>query len=143
MSIGNTVALTTERIVAPVEGMHRAIANRWFGITGPVGEPVRVAHDSISTVVYHSIRLGGTALGIGLDHGVKVSEERADMVQAWVNGVWGDGFGDRQARLVPVLLGRLGRGLEGGLRRRSRRRRRALGPTGRRGWAGSRSRRCR
>ena len=99
MSIGNTVALTTERIVAPVEGMHRAIANRWFGITGPVGEPVRVAHDSISTVVYHSIRLGGTALGIGLDHGVKVSEERADMVQAWVNGVWGDGFGDRQARL--------------------------------------------
>ncbi len=100
MSVGNTVALTAERIVAPVEGMHRAIANRWFGIAGSVGEPVRVAHDAISSVVYRSIRLGGTALGMGLDHGLNVSEEQSDLVQAWVNGLWGDGFGDREPRLA-------------------------------------------
>lgn len=100
LSIGNTVALATERVVAPVEGMHRAIAGRWFRIAGPVGEPVRVAHDSISSVVYRSIRLGGTALGFGLDYGLNVSEDRADMVQAWVNGLWGDGFGDRDPRLA-------------------------------------------
>lgn len=100
VSVGNTVAFTTERIVAPVEGMHRAIADRWFGIAGPVGEPVRVAHDSISSAVYRSLRLGGTALGMGLDYGLNVSEERADMVQAWVNGLWGDGFGEREPRLA-------------------------------------------
>jgi pimeloyl-ACP methyl ester carboxylesterase len=100
LSVGNTVALATERLVAPIEGMHRAIANRWFGIAGSVGEPVQAAHDSISSVVYRSIRLGGAVLGVGLDYGLNVSEERADMVQAWVNGVWGDGLGDREPRLA-------------------------------------------
>ena len=100
MSVGNTIAFTTERIVAPVEGMHRAIAGRWFGIVGPPGEPVRIAHDSISSLVYSTIRVGGSVLGLGLDYGLSVTEERADVVQAWVNGLWGDGFGDRAPRLA-------------------------------------------
>ena len=93
MCIGGALALATERIVAPVEGMHRSIAERWFGPLGAVGAPVRTLHSAIANVVYGSVRLGGQALGAGLDEVATVDGHTGDSVQAFVNGLWGDDLG--------------------------------------------------
>lgn len=116
MSLGSTVALGTERAVEPVQGMHRAIVGRWFAALNPVGTPIRWVHDAISSVVYGSIRLTGTVVGIGLDAGMAVEQGTTDSVQAYVNGLWGDTLGRHEDRLgismgirdsrgVPVTVG--------------------------------------
>lgn len=103
MSLGSALALATERIVAPVEGMHRAISGRWFRVLDPVARPVRWAHHTISDVVYGSIRLGGTAAGRALDARGNVAEHTTDSVQAVVNGLWGDALGRHESRLeIPM-----------------------------------------
>lgn len=99
MSLGSALALATERIVAPVEGMHRAISGRWFSALDPVARPVRWAHHLISDLVYGSIRVGGSAVGVGLDARGNVAEQTTDSVQAIVNGFWGDALGRHESRL--------------------------------------------
>lgn len=117
MSFGSTVPFVVERIVEPVEGMHRAISGRWFAVLGDVAKPVQLVHDTISGTVYSSIRLAGTAVGVGLDKTMTLRPERADAVQAFTNGLWGDRLGRRADRLgismgvrdrkgEPVPLGR-------------------------------------
>ncbi len=66
-SLGRTIAFATNRLVAPVEGMHHAIADRWFTLAGRAATPIRAAHDAVSRLVYTSIRVTGTAVGAGLD----------------------------------------------------------------------------
>ncbi len=41
--------------------VHQAVADRAFGLIGPPGRPVRVAHDAISARVYGAVR-GGTSV---------------------------------------------------------------------------------
>ncbi|MEN8233592.1 MAG: alpha/beta hydrolase [Actinomycetota bacterium] len=114
--IGSALAIAAERIAAPVEGMHRVITGRWFGPLGAVGAPVRKAHDAISGAAYGLVRLGGSAVGIGLDRGITVEQGRADSVQAFVNGLWGDALGRHRDRVeiqmairdsggAPVIVG--------------------------------------
>ncbi|MBT8211736.1 MAG: hypothetical protein KJN71_01190, partial [Acidimicrobiia bacterium] len=98
MSVGSMVALTAERVVKPVEGMHRAISAPWFKAVGTIGRPVQVAHDVISGVVYGSIRLGAQAIGVAVDaRGTKSSS--AVPGRAAVNGLWGDSLGRLDRRL--------------------------------------------
>ena len=97
MSIGSTVDLATQRLVAPVEGMHRAIAQRWFGIFGDTAEPVRVAHDTIAGLVYGSIKLAGTTIGAGLD--AYAAPQSTGGVQSFVNGLWGDALDRHEHRI--------------------------------------------
>lgn len=103
MGIGSAVALATERIVEPVEGMHRAIAGRWFAAMGPAGRPVRVAHTTISRLVYGSVRLGATVVGLGLDARVPVEPRTAESIQAFVNGLWGDALGRHEHGLATSM----------------------------------------
>jgi pimeloyl-ACP methyl ester carboxylesterase len=103
-NLGSALALATERIVAPVEGMHRAISGRWFGPLGAVGAPVRKAHDAIVSVVYGSVRLGGDAVGIALGDRITVDASTADSVQAFMNGLWGDALG-RRAGHMEIQMG--------------------------------------
>jgi pimeloyl-ACP methyl ester carboxylesterase len=116
MSVGSIVTLATERIVEPVEGMHRAIAAPWFAALGAAGRPVRVTHDVISRVVYESIRLGAAIVGAGVDTRVAPDSSSADRAQAFVNGLWGDTLGRHEPRVgtsmsvrdrqgVPIPLG--------------------------------------
>ncbi|MDJ0954151.1 MAG: alpha/beta fold hydrolase [Acidimicrobiia bacterium] len=93
MSLGSAITLMVERLVDPVEGMHRAIASRWFGAVGSPGKPVQTVHDTTSGIVYESIRLAGTAVGLGLDAAVTVRPATVDKVQAITNGLWGDRLG--------------------------------------------------
>jgi pimeloyl-ACP methyl ester carboxylesterase len=73
--------------------MHRSIAQRWFGPLGAVAAPVRMVHGAITRVVYGSVRLGGQALGAGIDEVATVDGRTGDAVQAFVNGLWGDDLG--------------------------------------------------
>jgi pimeloyl-ACP methyl ester carboxylesterase len=103
MSLGSALALATERIVAPVEGMHRAISGRWFTVFDPIARPARWVHHAISDVVYGSIRLGGTAVGMGVDARGNATAPTTDSVQAVVNGLWGDALGRYERRLeIPM-----------------------------------------
>ena len=60
----NSITLATQRMVAPVQGMHRSISARWFAAAGAPARPVRQAHNAVSNVVYGSIRAGGAVAGI-------------------------------------------------------------------------------
>jgi pimeloyl-ACP methyl ester carboxylesterase len=93
------VTLAAERIIKPVEGMHRAIAAPWFAALGAIGEPLRVAHDVTSRVVYGSIRIGAEAVGAALNARVPSDSSSADPARAFVNGLWGDALGRHALRL--------------------------------------------
>jgi pimeloyl-ACP methyl ester carboxylesterase len=46
-----------------VHHVHRAVADRVFGLIGPLGTPVRLAHDAISEGVHVTVRTSFRALG--------------------------------------------------------------------------------
>jgi hypothetical protein len=103
------VALATDRLVRPVEGMHRTISRRWFSAIGPVAAPVRVAHDAIAGTVYAAIRATGAIVGFGLDVGMTIRPETADGLTAFVTGVLGDDLAPHeQAFAVPMEIRSIG-----------------------------------
>ena len=106
--IGYLVAITTERLTAPVEGMHREIVGRWFGIAGATAQPAARAVDGLITSIYQSIRLGGTVAGSAISIGAELTEGRSSLRPVWetpkgkyvqsiMNGVWGDRFDEDQS----------------------------------------------
>lgn len=94
----------------PVEGVHRAIADRSLRWTGSGGAAARRALDTIIAGTYDVIRVSGSAVGtaVGLGStaaGVRrepgpLSETRlGSRVQAGVNAVWGDDLEQRANEL--------------------------------------------
>ncbi len=88
--------LVVDRLTAPVEGMHRAIADRSLRWTGPGGEPARRVFDATIASVYDVIRFGSSAVGatIGLaasSRGEALAETPLNRkVRAAINATWGD-----------------------------------------------------
>lgn len=99
MPVGNSIALATQRVVAPVQGMHRVIADRWFSAVGPAAQPVRRVHDGVSDAVYGSLRFGGVIAGKLLEARVGRASAAAGSAQSVVNGLWGDDLGSRASDL--------------------------------------------
>ncbi len=100
MRFGSVVACVVERVLVPVEGMHRAIAKPWITATG-----VDPAYDLMLRSVYGSIRVGTSVLGAGLNAHVKAEWSSADTAVAVLNGLWGDDLGRHQDRLeTPMTL---------------------------------------
>jgi len=99
MSMGSAITLAVERIIDPVEGMHQAIAGKWFSAVGPPGRPVRAVHDKTTHAVYQSVRVGAAAVGGLLDVAVKPKPALTERVQAYANGLWGDRLGRHRPRL--------------------------------------------
>jgi pimeloyl-ACP methyl ester carboxylesterase len=108
--VGYLVAITTERLTAPVEGMHRAIVGRWFGMAGPKAEPAHRVVDGFAASVYQTIRVGGTVAGIAISVGAELAERRTRLGPVWetsrgkyvqsiMNGVWGDRFDEDHSPL--------------------------------------------
>jgi len=102
-AVGDLLALATERLTAPVEGIHHAIADRWFGIAGWSGSRGHAAHQKAAETAYRSIRAAGavtrSTLGIAAviaaDHrsvGSPWSSPRGASAQAAANALWGDEF---------------------------------------------------
>ncbi len=89
-----------ERLVEPVEAMHRVIASRSFNRVGLVGRPIRSIHDTVAGAVYGSIRVGATVLGALIDRrsGDPAGSHDGTIVR-FVNAVWGDDLGRHQDAL--------------------------------------------
>lgn len=88
MGLGTAVSLAAERIVKPVEDMHRAIARPWFVVLGAPGRPVQRMHDAVLRLVYGSIRTGAAAVAFVLDR--EIPDSSGGAFEAVVNGLWGD-----------------------------------------------------
>lgn len=89
MSFGAAVKLATDRVVDPVEGMHRVISRRWFTALGPIGKPIQRIHDTVSSIVYGSIRIGAGIVGAVLDARSASGPEPAGVFERVVEGLWG------------------------------------------------------
>jgi pimeloyl-ACP methyl ester carboxylesterase len=99
--IGEMIALTTDQVVAPVQGMHMAILDRWFGMAGQRFEPARRVVGGLTASAYKTVRLGGSALGSAISIASGLASGKATRrpiwetpkgryVQSIFNGVWGD-----------------------------------------------------
>ncbi len=109
-AVGYLVGVTTERVTSPVEGMHRAIVDRWFTLGGPRLEPARQLADGLTASTYKTIRLGGTAVGLAIASGAALTgryrnlrpvweTRRGRYVQSVFNGLWGDRFAEDRSPL--------------------------------------------
>ncbi len=101
--LGHLVSLTVQRLTDPVEGMHRAISDRWFRLGGNQIQPVAWVYQTVTAGIYGSVRGAGSALGSALSVGAAVVQRTRPVpllwrsgpgsrVQAVANGVWGDRF---------------------------------------------------
>ena len=108
--LGDLFALTTERLTAPVEGVHRAIADRWFGLGGPRAASLGDGYQAITSRIYGSVRLAAKGLGAVVGIGAELNHRRGRLrplwrsprgssVQAVANAVWGDHLEQRQSAL--------------------------------------------
>lgn len=106
--LGDLVALATERVTAPVQGIHEAIARRWFGMAGRRAANAHEAYLALMAGVYRSVRLTGTALGAAVGLGAATAARRKPLrplwrsravgsIQAVGNAVWGDELECRRA----------------------------------------------
>ncbi len=106
--LGDLIAITTDRLATPVEGMHRAIADRWFSLAGPKAEPARRMYDRLAASTYKTIRMGGSAAGASIAVGADMASHRLPLrplwntpkgsyVQSIFNALWGDKFEDEQS----------------------------------------------
>jgi pimeloyl-ACP methyl ester carboxylesterase len=115
--LGGAASLVVERLVAPVEGMHRVISGRVFKYVGAPGRIVHAVHDGMVGGVYGAIRLGAGLLGVGAGallanrspeaHPVSDSSTGSGL-QAALNGVWGDELAMRGNALAVKLSIRQG-----------------------------------
>jgi pimeloyl-ACP methyl ester carboxylesterase len=124
--MGDLIALTTERLSTPVEGVHRAIADRWFGMAGSQADPIRRGYQTITAGIYGSVRMVGSALGAVVQVGARAAGRRTGArphsrsflgsgVQAVANAVWGDELERRRSDLRIELGLRDGSGRSIGL----------------------------
>ncbi len=108
--LGDLVALATERLTAPVEGIHDAIADRWFGIAGPGAASGRKAYGALTATMYQSVRFTGSVLGAALGFGAAMAGSlnrtrplwRSTLgsgIQSTANAVWGDELERRNSNL--------------------------------------------
>lgn len=113
--LGDAASLLAERLVEPVEGMHRTISDRAFRYVGPLGEQVRAVHNTVVDGVYQAVRWTAGALGVGVGtmldarSAKPISEtRRGSGIQAALNGVWGDRLDQRSNALSVSLTVRSG-----------------------------------
>jgi pimeloyl-ACP methyl ester carboxylesterase len=97
--LGDLVGLVVDRLIAPVEGVHRAVAGRglrWIGV-GSTQTGRRV--DAAIATFYDAIRLTGSAFGATVGLGAMMAVKRSQPVsgsrlgsrfQAAINATWGD-----------------------------------------------------
>lgn len=108
--VGEMIAITTEQVAAPVEGMHMAILDRWFGMAGPTFAPVRRLVGGLTSSVYKTVRLGGWAVGSAISIASEMASgygflppiwetPRGRYVQSIFNGVLGDRLEDEESPL--------------------------------------------
>lgn len=96
-----------------VRDVHKAVAGRLFGLLGESAAPVKIAHDSISAVVYGSTRLGVKAIPAAVGAAASVFRDpssesidtnpRGHFTLSAINGFWGDRLATQRPSLAPVF----------------------------------------
>ncbi len=100
MSVADSIAATTDRVVTPVQGMHRTIARQWLRPLGAKGAALGTTQDAVIDLVYGSIRFAGRMTGIGLERLGAIPPQVTDRMEAVVGGIWGAG-GDTMSLRTP------------------------------------------
>ncbi len=100
------------QFMARIEELHRAIADRAFGASGPGATPARVAHDGIASGVYAAarglgsltVRAGGLAAALArpVTAASLGDGARGALALATLNGFLGDRLSERKS---PLALG--------------------------------------
>lgn len=115
--LGDAVGLAVDRLIEPVEGMHRVISGRAFKYAGPPAVPVRAVHDTMVGGVYESIRFATGALAQfagdllsrrNPDANPVSDSPSASRVQAAFNAVLGDRLAERGNALAVTMSVRAG-----------------------------------
>lgn len=110
--IGEACEVVAERVVEPVQGMHRVISARVFRYVGPPGEPIRAVYDPAVAGLYRNIPRAVRVAGAGAAAAVALREFGVEPVsrsrigsgwQAAVNALWGDRLVDRRNALAVSL----------------------------------------
>ena len=100
--------------VAGIGQVHRAIAGRAFGASGPGATPARRIHDGIARNVYGGLRLGAGAVGraaavtIGPRAPISVAPYGAALLAA-IDGLVGDVLDQERPALAPPMSSSRGR----------------------------------
>ncbi len=107
-AIGELFSLTVDRVTAPIEGMHSAIADRWFGIAGSSGEAAKRGYNTITKTIYGSVRFAASAMGALLPF--LINRQRAERgsrvgsgLRATANALWGDDLESRNSGLATEM----------------------------------------
>jgi pimeloyl-ACP methyl ester carboxylesterase len=111
---GELIDLTVDRLVAPVEGMHRAIAGRWIRLIMPNESPIPDQADRAIAGIYGTIRGAGTLLGTTIPMGARQLAKRRRLkrlwgpgagraIQATANAIWGDELASRSSALATTV----------------------------------------
>ena len=110
LGVGDMIAIATEQVAAPVEGMHRAISGRRIGSTDPlIGSENRTV-DGLTASIYQTVRLGGLAVGSTISAASEFASEHVTLPPVWettggryaqsiFNAVWGDKLEDNESPL--------------------------------------------
>jgi pimeloyl-ACP methyl ester carboxylesterase len=98
---------------APVEGIHDAVVDRWFGLAGDRGTSVRRAVGAYTGGIYGSVRVIGSILGGVIDLGATLGRKRfgplwsspaGNGIQGVANAIWGDEL-ERRRNGLSIELG--------------------------------------
>jgi pimeloyl-ACP methyl ester carboxylesterase len=101
--------------VGGIGRVHRAVADRAFAASGPVGAPARAAHDAIARRVYGGLRNGAWAAGLvgarlAAGRGPISESPRGAAILAAVSGLIGDTLEREQSALhAPMSFRAAGR----------------------------------
>jgi pimeloyl-ACP methyl ester carboxylesterase len=98
--------------VAGIGGIHRAIAARAFGASGPGATPARLAHDAVARQIYGGLRAGSNALGGAAARAASRIEAQplsatrtGSLALGVINGLMGDRLeAERSALAMPMTL---------------------------------------
>lgn len=121
---GCMVGTALDEVAELTRDVHRACAERVFGLLGPAAAPVRLLHDAVAATAYGSTRLGvrllPTVAGLVAAETTKPSADSLHDSPRWqfalsaLSGFWGDRLAEQRASLAPAMTMRTH---EGRLRR--------------------------
>lgn len=120
--VGDVVALGFDRVLAPVEAIHLAIADSWFALGGRRLEPIRRSSTTWIGGTYAAIRstghalatAGGATAAVAARRGIVAPPSASPIgtgVEAFGTALWGDALDRRETRAEsgPTVRGADGR----------------------------------
>ncbi|SHF62159.1 PGAP1-like protein [Jatrophihabitans endophyticus] len=117
---GTLAGTTLHEVAGTARDVHRAVADRLFGLAGRPGAAIKLAHDGIAAIAYGSTRLGVRYLppAVGMIAGA-VQDPTAESVHdhrtgrsvlGAISGIVGDRMAVESAAVAPQMRMRLGSG---------------------------------